>query len=928
MATDYVALDLETTGLDRKNDAVIEVGAVRFNEGGVTGTISSLVNPRRLIPPPVQNLTGITNADVAAAPPLEVVAADLQAILDGAVLVGHHLLDFDIHFLDRCSIRYSEDVYDTWELASLLLPDRAEYSLASLTELFEIDFPVRHRALEDAEATRRLLLALFGRAEELPQAVLDQVSRWLQPTRLPWRGFFRGLTGQAANPRVRSGAQVAQSAEPLKVRRDARRAEPEEALAILRGAASRPDVFTQFEERPQQREMAAATAGVLRDGGQLVVEAGTGTGKSLAYLIPAACHALATGERVIVSTATINLQDQLLRKDLPAVKELLPAGARTEFRACQLKGRRNYLCLKQFESLRSSPDLSDAEAVLAARVLMWLEQSETGDRAELRLSSDEEAVWRRISADGADCYADNSPFVVDGSCFLQRARRTAESAHVVVVNHSLLLSDTATGGRVLPPYERLIVDEAHHLEEEATRQFGFASSEREVAELLSRCEAIGPLVQSGLRSLALVLGPHSELTEAARTLRQAANGTREHAATLFETLREFLRQQCAGMTEQDWRLHINRSMRVQPDWSGVEIAWENLRLAIGSVAEAMKRLQTGLGAEGAREMVTYEIVRAEGDALLQGLQSQMEGLSAAIETDDPGRVVWVETERSGALSLSSAPLVVSDLLREQLYEGRASLILTGATLSGGGGDFTYLQERLGLEGAETLALGSPFDYKRAALALTPLDMPEPGRPEYLESLGRALRELAVSSRGRALVLFTSHATLRATGEIIQGPLADEGIIVLAQGVDGSPKQLVRALQANPRTVLLGTASFWEGVDIPGDTLSLLVITRLPFNVPTEPVFAARSALYDDPFEQYALPQAVLRFKQGFGRLIRTRTDRGVLVVLDQRITSKSYGATFLASLPGCPVRQAAVREMPYLVQQWLAAAAPAPASAT
>jgi DNA polymerase-3 subunit epsilon/ATP-dependent DNA helicase DinG len=317
-------------------------------------------------------------------------------------------------------------------------------------------------------------------------------------------------------------------------------------------------------------------------------------------------------------------------------------------------------------------------------------------------------------------------------------------------------------------------------------------------------------------------------------------------------------------------------------------------------------------------MVNYELVRAEVDSLLQEIQTALTGMSLAIEKDDPQRIVWLEYERvDGSIAVSSVPLAVDAILKTNLYEGVKTLVLTGATLRAQG-SFAYIQERLGLEDAEALALGSPFDYKRAALVIAPRDMPEPEWPGYLESLSQAIADLARASHGRALVLFTSHSSLQATHRIVSDLLGGEAIQVLGQGIDGSARQLVRALQSTPNTVLLGTASFWEGVDIAGDALSLLIVARLPFNVPSEPVFAARSALYDQPFEQYALPQAVLRFKQGFGRLIRSKTDRGVVVVLDRRIVSKKYGPAFLECLPDCTMREAAVREMPSLVEEWLA----------
>jgi DNA polymerase-3 subunit epsilon/ATP-dependent DNA helicase DinG len=361
-------------------------------------------------------------------------------------------------------------------------------------------------------------------------------------------------------------------------------------------------------------------------------------------------------------------------------------------------------------------------------------------------------------------------------------------------------------------------------------------------------------------------------------------------------------------------------MRVQPDWPDIEIAWENLRLALQAVVIGLAQCQESLNAAGAAEMVNHELVRAEVDSLLQEMQMTLSGMSLAIEKDDPQRIVWLECERSdGSVVVSSVPLAVDGLLQENLYEGVKTLVLTGATLQAQG-SFAYIQERLGLEDADTLALGSPFDYRRSALVLTPQDMPEPEWPGYLESLSQAIADLVRASQGRALVLFTSHSSLQATHRIVGEMLREEAIQVLGQGIDGSARQLTRALQSTPNTVLFGTASFWEGVDIAGDALSLLMVARLPFNVPSDPVFAARSALYDQPFEQYGLPQAVLRFKQGFGRLIRSKTDRGVVVVLDRRIVSKKYGPAFLECLPDCTMRQASVREMPSLVEEWLARA--------
>jgi DNA polymerase-3 subunit epsilon/ATP-dependent DNA helicase DinG len=924
VALEYVAFDLETTGLDIKEDTIIEIGAVRFTRHEVLGTFETLVRPQREVPEVVQQLTGIREAELRTAPPLEAVCGDFERFIEGSILVGQNIVRFDAPILDRDGIRRPARLYDTADLSYILMPSLGAWSLAKLAERFGVTFDTQHRALADAHAARSVFLGLLEMAVDLPNEVLGQVAQWLTPTQFPWSGFFRDAFDMAAAlPPVRR--QVLRPPEdsdqrPLKPSADPAPVDPQTAAAVLASAASRPELFPGYERRPQQEAMTEAVAAAFNDGSRLMVEAGTGVGKSLAYLIPAACHSLANQGRVVVSTSTINLQEQLTKKDLPAVKLLSPDSG---LRSCQLKGRRNYLCLKRFNALRTSVSLSDDEAYLASKILVWLGDTDTGDRGEIRLSPKEDALWSRLSAEGASCNSDNSPFVVDGTCFMLRARKRAEASHIVVVNHALLLADIGTGGRVIPPYEHVVIDEAHNLEDEATRQFGFSCRERELHQLLEASEGIVPALGNALRTAPVLIEARREMEEQAAALREAAKGARPRVQHLADTLKAFLAQQAAPNAERDSRLHVTKATRVQPDWSDVEIAWENCRLALSNVAAHLGRLHESLISAEELGMLNQEIIVATVSQSLDEASGFASGLAAALEEDDPGRVVWLEIDRGdGGIIVSWVPLEVDGLLQKGLYEDRRTVVLTGATLRTQD-SFEYLQRRVGLQDCETLALGSPFDFEKAALVLIPRDMQDPGSPGYLDALSHAVIDLARASQGRALVLFTSHSTLRAAHWLVADALSRDGIEVLGQGIDGSPRQLVRALRGNTKVVVLGTSSFWEGVDVPGDALSLLVMARLPFAVPTDPVFAARSELYEDPFNEYALPQAVIRFKQGFGRLIRTKSDRGVLVVLDSRIVTKQYGAAFLRSLPGCTVRQAAMREMPGHVGQWLGARAAA-----
>jgi len=671
--------------------------------------------------------------------------------------------------------------------------------------------------------------------------------------------------------------------------------------------------------------MAAAVARALSEGHHLVVEAGTGTGKSLAYLLPAALHAIQRGERVVVSTDTIGLQEQLTEKDLPAVQRLVREATSEELRFAALKGRRNYLCLQRWTALRHSPPASKEEAQLMARLLVWLRETQTGDRAELNLHGVYDAAWSRLAAENTACLQNGCPFVRQGVCFLYRARKRAEAAHILVVNHALLLSDVATGGHVLPPFSYLIVDEAHNLEDEATSRFAFRATEGDVSEFLDRVgrrtgERAGGLagaITQASRGEGQILTSGAYMTGVSASLASSAARVRSRLSQPFRLLERVLRDCGPEDREGDERLLVTRATRVQPVWSDLQIAAENLDAALLDLVSLLDDVR-GMLELGDQGVLDQDALAAEAADLVQKGSELQYGLSRALLEEDPALICWLERVRAtGEVAVCTAPLEVSDLLRRDVFQTKESVVLTSATLSAEG-RFDFLRQRLGLAEAEELLLGSPFDFERSTLIALPSDLPDPNEPEFVAETSSLLVEALRASRGRALVLFTSYGMLNAVYDAIKPALESEGILVLGHGIDGSPRQMLAALRENPRTVLLGTASFWEGVDIAGEALSLLVIVRLPFAVPTDPIYRARSALYDEPFDEYALPQAVLRFRQGFGRLIRSKTDRGVLLVFDRRLRARSYGEAFLRSLPRCTLREMASREVPAAIQEWLA----------
>ena len=932
MTTRYVAIDTETTGLDPGSDEIIEVAAIAFDRQGVLDEYRTLVQPAHALPYRVERLTGIHAAELTGAPHFAAVASEIAAFVGASPVVGQNI-EFDTTFLARAGVWVPGVQYDTHDLAQLLLAGLHDYSLRGIAEHLEIDFPVRHRAYADADATRSVFLALRHRLAELPGWLLDEVQRLAAAAEWPLASLVAEvLAERPAGIEAESGltsrllTTPEDGGKPLGgggngVVQDA------EVIELLRGAGALSQHFASFEQRPEQEKMAVAVNRALAQGNHLLVEAGTGTGKSLAYLLPAALQAIRSGERVVVSTDTIGLQEQLIEKDLPAVKELL-AGVESEpLRVASLKGRRNYLCLQRWSALRHAAPADKDEARLMARLLVWLQRTQTGDRAELNLRSGADAAWSRMSAENTACLQAACPFVKDGTCFLYRARKRADAAHVLVVNHALLLSDIATGGHVLPPYQRLIIDEAHNLEDEATSRLAFSATEADFNDFLDRIGRragerasglAGSINEASRGGAADLLAPGAYMAGVAASLVTGAARVRARLSEPYGLLERVLAE-CGPDDREpgDGRLLVTRATRVQRVWSDLEISAENLDAAMTNLMTLLEDVR-GMLELGDQSLLDQDAIASEAADLCQiGAELQF-GWSHALLEEDASLICWLERERrSGDLALHTAPLEVAEVLRRELFEVKDSVILTSATLSTDD-RFDFLRQRTGIDDADELLLGSPFDFEASTLIALPTDLPDPNQSEFATSAGELLVETLRASQGRALVLFTSYGALNGVYEKIKAPLEAEGILVLGHGIDGSPRQMLAALRENPRTVLLGTASFWEGVDVIGEALSLLVIARLPFAVPSDPIYQARSALYDDPFEQYAVPNAILRFRQGFGRLIRSKTDRGVLMVLDRRLRARAYGDTFLRSLPRCTLRELASREVAGAVEAWLA----------
>ncbi len=928
MRGELVAIDLETTGLDAGQDAIIEVGVVRMRDGEIIDEFTTLVDPNRPIPHLITTITGIRTQDVAGMPRIEAVIPAVRAFVGDVPVVGHNV-NFDTSFLLRQGILQTNPRIDTYDMASVLLPRAPRYSLSSLASEVQIDVGDAHRALADARAAGLLYWLLWTKLLALPMETLYEINLLGQDLAWDTRIVFdAALRERMANGETPAAAEVdvmalfgsdTGDAKPLRA--------PERTVDLSEDSVA--DVFNDggvlsrglasYELRPQQVAMSRHVAQSFNSAQHMMIEAGTGTGKSVAYLVPSILWSTLNRKRVIVSTNTINLQEQLIFKDIPALQDTLGI----PFSAALLKGRGNYLCPRRLISVRRRRPTSVDELRTLAKILVWLLESSSGDRGEINLRGpNENATWGRLSAEDEGCTLDRCRAMMDGACPFYKARKAAEAAHLVIVNHALLIADAMSDNHVIPDYDYLVVDEAHHLEEATTNGLSFRLDEailrRRLADLGGpRRGLLGSLLNSARAG-----APEKDvkrLQAFAQMVSEATNAMEAHISTLFAALRDFAEDVLKGRAKDYLtQLRVTSDVRSRLSFAKVQNSWTTLSEFFEVVSGAMQQLTVALERMKVYDLPDFDDLQYSASTAARYLREVQERLTEFSGNPDPNRIYWLTlTQDSDSLSLNAAPLHVGPMIEKYLWTAKASVAMSSARLQTNG-SFDYTRDRLRAEEVEGVAVGSPFNYRESTLLFIPTDIPDPAdRKTYQQAVERGLLELAAALNGRVLGLFTSYAQLRETAQAITPRLALGNITVYDQS-DGSSRQaLLEGFIANERAVLLGTRSFWEGVDIPGDALSALVIVRLPFAVPTDPVFAARSETYANPFAEYTLPDAILRFRQGFGRLIRTASDRGVVTVFDSRIVKREYGMNFVASLPDCTVEYGTLTALAPAAQAWL-----------
>ncbi|UTR14662.1 ATP-dependent DNA helicase DinG [Salipaludibacillus sp. LMS25] len=918
--TRFVVLDVETTGVSfSKGDRIIQLAYSVVENGEITDNYATYLNPNRTIPPFIKTLTNITDEHVTHAPTFATIAPVLLQALEGAYFVAHNV-EFDLNFINDELIHagytpFQGPLLDTVELARIAFPTEDSFRLSELSERFNMTHTTPHRADSDATATALLLMEIFETFDMLPLLTLQQLEKLSPALKSDLGAWLSELIAKKTTQphfieEVESYRGLALKNHGLT---DEQQQHDEDSCEViptvdtllhqtLTDEMGMSDKMPAYELREGQIDMIRFIDDVFKEDSIGLIEAGTGTGKTLGYLIPAAIFAKTSNEQVVISTETIQLQDQLLKNELPTLKKLLPFSIKTAL----LKGRSHYLCLQKFENLLLKDPMPSYDRTLSkAQILVWLTITDTGDVEELNLASGNTRFWYEIASDAKSCANPSCPWFT--RCYYQRAKKKSKQADLIITNHSLLFTDMVADHQVIPKYATLIVDEAHHLEETATRQLGEKLDYLTITQVLNDV-ASRDKVEWLPESIAKLAPDY--MREKAENITRVSTEFKQEWNDLFIQMNHYVTRGTAGKNETGRLSKIiapsdEKWLKVRETAARCEHLFKSLLITAHDIVQKVDDVFEQ------EEIHPTNEQRREREwllSILYQIESQYVAFNHVILQQQENEVYWLEVETRGpkqSISIQSSPISVAERLADDFFTYKKRVILTSATLTVNN-KFNYMIQRLGLEDfpVKTKQVASPFSWSDQVALMVPDDMPliqDAGEDAYIEAASLQIYRTAQVTKGKMLVLFTSYDMLKRTYALLKNML-DESFMIVAQGIHTkSRSKLTKNFQQFEQSILLGTSSFWEGVDIPGTDLSCILMARLPFSPPNDPVFKKRSDLLkeqgDSPFMKLALPQAVIRFKQGFGRLIRRSTDKGVVIVLDRRLVTTRYGKSFINSLP-------------------------------
>ncbi len=926
-------VDLETTGNSpKKGDKIIQFAAVVIENGKITDTFSSLLNPNQPIPVFIEELTGLHDVMVKDAPDFSEIAPRVMSLLEDAYFVAHNVL-FDLSFLQEELIQagyegFYGSIVDTVELARILYPTADGYKLTDLAEQAKLKHDRPHQADSDAQVTAELLLLFLEKAAKLPRKTLRQLIQLSGGLKSDLHQLFEELLIEKdktieklpGSVEIFNGIAIRtghpEENEALSTKENTFPANDQEKTKILKNA------LPAYEKRTGQFEMMDGVYDAFQTAHHCLIEAGTGVGKSIGYLLPAAYFSKQSGQKIIISTYTIQLQEQLIRKEVPMLTKLVPFSVKIVL----LKGKDHYLSLEKFsQTLLEENDNYDT-TLTKMQILVWLLETQTGDKDELNLSSGGQIFWNKIKNEQI---AFGQKVSWKEKDFYFRAKSNAETADIVITNHSLLLCDLKSNHSLLPDFDYVILDEGHHFEKAAAQFMGRSLDYLNVRLLLGQLGnyeqkqlfyQLEKLVEAVQVNKAGIL-PTFELNQLI--------GDLSYEMDQFFKLSVFYTQRNSNQKKNIYRLKVRLThLKQSKELAALINSAERFVFLLRDVHDALTTRLNIL--KGVSDRLTNEQMSMveEIHSVLTEIVEVRESVKALILADSQ-YVKWVETDLrvpQNVTTITQQPASVADYLTRDFFQKKKSVVITSATLTINH-SYQFIRKELGLTDlpVNEIVIPSPFNYKNQVELLIPEDLPEiksVSVDDYVVAITEHIITIAEATKGRMLLLFTSHEMLKKTYELIKesGFLSDFAII--AQGItSGSQTRLTRNFQRYEKAILLGTSSFWEGVDIPGEDLTCLVIVRLPFSPPDDPFTAAKCDYVKEQggnaFSDYSLPEAVLRFKQGFGRLIRTEQDRGIIVVFDKRIISTTYGKAFLKSVPEIRVRNGSIDELIDFIHQWL-----------
>ncbi|SFL71577.1 ATP-dependent DNA helicase DinG [Salibacterium qingdaonense] len=917
MTKKYVVIDTETTGNAPKNgDKIIQIGAALIEDGRIEKVWSSFIQPHSSIPLFIQQLTGISSEDVKTAPEFAEIAPMLREWLEDSYFVAHNV-PFDLQFINSELQQagfppFQGSALDTVELSRILFPSAPGYQLSRLTKWLGITHSRPHQADSDAWVTAALLLQLLNKLGGLPETT----RKWLHSLAPHLESDVSSLMRE---PELKQHTVIHSDAlwmeykgivfkRPVEDTTNRGNIEgrdgEEDSFFSPEGALDAADRET-FEYREGQAAMADKVGRVLNERRHLLVEAGPGIGKTLAYLVPALYFSKRTRQCVLVSTNTIALQEQLMQKELPLLRQTIPFS----FSMILLKGKSHYLSLRRFRQAIGTTTGSYEEILTIAQILVWILETDTGDVEEINIPGGTGNVfWEKVCTDDLDKRGHFPSW--EALDYYPRAVKQAEQADIVITNHALLFTDMKNERGLLPSHQHVVIDEAHHLDELASRHLGVEISYFHVNQALNR---LGVLEDTGLFQRLFVLEQDKAWAYSMSWFQKRQDYftlLKYEIDELFRMVHEFCLQQAEPEHTDVGRLSLRYfpEHMHHPSWFGIQEALERALAVFSEEAEELETFSADFASRIHPDSPENGLLQDFSSALEEAA-SLFDYLHSLFMIEDSNHVYWMEVEKKGAANaayLYRRPVDVSDLLADQLFAKKDSVIMTSASLTLKG-SFSHVITKWGLDDfvPDTMQLFSPFPVHEQAKLLVPQNMPSVKKRSFIREMAEFIFHTAHITEGKMLVLFTSFDMLRRTYDQLKQWDEDNQFSFIAQGVkSGSRSRLMKMFKQQEQAVLLGTNSFWEGIDLPGEDLSCLIIARLPFPPPDEPMTQARMEAAEknglSPFKNVSLPQAVLRFKQGFGRLIRHREDRGIVVVLDERMMTADYGKTFLESIPELP----------------------------